>query len=326
MSSVIAPFSDEQLRILVNLQQRYEVWLEAERSLAALPYGLKWKRIGGGDYLYEVLDRQGNGKSLGPRSPETAARYEHYRTQKNELKERRDRSARTLDETARLYRAVRLPQIDSHAAEILREADRRSLLGRNLLVVGTNAMAAYAIEAGGRIADAPDETADFDLAWVGPTSEPAPVWSLLKAVDSTYTVNSERTHQARNADAYEVELLVAPSIASGLGSRDHPIPVPLPEQEWLLLGRPLSHVVIGRNAAVVRLVVPDPRWFALQKLWLADQSKRDPLKRPKDRKQGDLLLRAVREAMPHYPLDAAFEAELPQELRSYYGRWQQAAR
>jgi hypothetical protein len=78
--------------------------------------------------------------------------------------------------------------------------------------------------------------------------------------------------------------------------------------------------VIGRNGSPARIVAPDPRWFALQKLWMSDQVKRNPLKRGKDLKQGMLLLDAVAQAMPHYPLDDAFEMQLPGELAPYYLR------
>jgi hypothetical protein len=191
-----------------------------------------------------------------------------------------------------------------------------------LLVVGTNAIAAYMAEAGGAIA-LPDETEDFDLAWVAEAPDAAErrVWDMLKAVDPTFTINSERDFQARNANAYEVELLVAPSRAGTLGSKDQPRPVPLPEQEWLLLGRPVDQVIGCRDGSPARIVAPDPRWFALHKLWMAAQPKRNPLKRPKDRKQGLALLGAVAEAMPHYPLDATFEAKVPEELAPHLAEW-----
>src|SRR5436305_5312480 len=133
--------------------------------------------------------------------------------------ERRDRSRASLDETCRLYRALRLPMIPAEAAQILREADRRALLGTHLLVIGTNAVPAYFAEAGGRIMNASAETQDFDLAWSAEQADDRdnPVWAMLKSVDGTYTVNIERTFQARNAKAYEVELLVAPSRVKTMG-------------------------------------------------------------------------------------------------------------
>jgi len=319
----IVPFTDEQARTLINLRQRYEVWIDAERELAALPYDLRRKQVSGRGYLYEISDRSGNGKSLGPWSDEQAERRDRYRDEKAAAKARRESSKAVLDESSRLARALRLPMIANEAGPILREADRRGLLDGALLVVGTNTMAAYALEAGGFIRDLPDETADFDLAWTETSEggEEQVLWHLLKAVDPTFTVNTERTFQARNAKAYEVEVLVAPSRAGSLARTDRPRPMPLPEQEWLLPGRPVDQVVICRDGSPARIVAPDPRWFALQKLWMADQAKRNPLKRGKDRRQGMLLLDAVEQAMPHYPLDDAFEATLPGELASFFVGW-----
>jgi len=250
------------------------------------------------------------------------ARFQEYHARKDALKARIKGLRPTLAESAALYRALRLPMVSSEAGPILRECDRRHLLGSHLLVVGTNAIAAYMIEANGSIA-LPDETEDFDLAWVAETpDEPErSVWDMLKAVDPTFTVYSERDFQARNAKAYEAELLVAPSRANTLGAKDQPRPVPLPEQEWLLLGRPVDQVIGCRDGSPARIVAPDPRWFALHKLWMSAQAKRNPLKRPKDRKQGLALLDAVATTMPQYPLDDAFEAALPDELRPYLAQW-----
>jgi len=180
-------------------------------------------------------------------------------------------------------------------------------------------MMAYAVEAGGIIRDAPMETEDFDLAWAGtnPQESEQTVWNMLKAVDPTFTVHTGRTFQARNAKGYEVEILVAPSRADAMARTARPRPVPLPEQEWLLHGTPVSRVVACRDGSPARIVAPDPRWFALQKLWMADKPQRNALKRPKDRRQGMLLLDAVAEAMPHYPLDESFEVQLPGELSGY---------
>tara|TARA_R110002020_G_C16321837_1_gene774941 strand:- start:3846 stop:4832 length:987 start_codon:yes stop_codon:yes gene_type:complete len=315
MSSVKA-FSDEQLRTLINLRQRYEVWMDAERSLASMPYDLRRKTVSGREYLYEILDRTGNGKSLGPWSDALEAKFTHYHETKRASKAQRDGAREVLNESARLYRALRLPLLSSEAGPLLREIDRRALLGSHLLVVGTNAMAAYAIEAAGALIGAPDETEDFDLAWTAEKEqEPdALIWEMLKSVDPTYTVNTERSFQARNAKAYEVEILVAPSRAATMSKRDRPRPVPLPEQEWLLLGRPVDQVVGCRDGTPARIVAPDPRWFALQKLWMSKKESRNPLKRPKDQRQGLALLNAISDAMPQYPLDASFKSELPDEL------------
>lgn len=315
-------FSDEQSRLLVNLRQRYDAWVATERARAALPYDLRRKTVGEYEYLYQIHDRSGNGKSLGRMDAAREVEFQVYREQKAELKERGALLSTSLAESAALYRALRLPLLSSDAGPILRECDRRDLLGSHLLVVGTNAIAAYMIEANGFIL-LPDETEDFDLAWVAEQEDSEQtVWQMLKTVDPTFTINSERDFQARNARAYEVELLVAPSRVGTLSDRDQPRPIPLEEQEWLLLGRPVDQVVGCRDGSPARIVAPDPRWFALHKLWMSEQAKRNPLKRPKDRKQGLALLDAVVEAMPHYPLDGAFEATIPPDLQAIFENWQ----
>ncbi len=322
MASVVRPYSDEQARALVNLRQRYESAIEAQRGLSQMPYNLVRKRVGEREYLYEVIDRRNNGKSLGPMSPEHEHKLADYRATKQDLQYRLAKARELVAEIGRLVRPLRLPVVSSAGGEVLRELDARGLLDGSLLAVGTNCIPAYSIEAAGAITGAPDETEDFDLTWSAEVAgEDGAFWSALKAVDPTYTVNSERPFQARNAAAYEVELLVAPSRAATLGPREKPYPIPLPEQEWLLLGRPVDQVVPCRDGSAARLVVPDPRWFALHKLWLGNQAKRNPLKRRKDLAQGAAVLDAVAEAMPHYPLDAEFIASIPPELEPYWRSW-----
>src|SRR3546814_4011118 len=87
------------------------------------------------------------------------AELKAYREKKTELKERGSILQSNLAESAALYRALRLPLLSSDAGPILRECDRRDLLGTHLVVVGTNAIAAYMIEANGFIL-LPDETED----------------------------------------------------------------------------------------------------------------------------------------------------------------------
>lgn len=323
--AVIQPFSAEQERALINMRQRYDAWIEAERELYAMPYDLRRKKVGDYEYLYEIFDRSGNGKSLGAWDDDKQSQLEEYKAAKAALKERRDGARDALGESSRIARALRLPLLSADAGPILREADRRSLLGSHLLVVGTNAMAAYALEAAGTFRDVPDETEDFDLAWTADEPEDGTqLWDMLKAVDPTFTINTEREFQARNAKAYEVELLVAPSRVETLAGKDRPRPVPLPEQEWLLPGRRVDQVVPCRDGSPARIVAPDPRWFALHKLWLGAQAKRNPLKRRKDTVQGAALLEAVAEAMPHYSLGHEFVESLPDELVPYWEEWAKA--
>ena len=317
-------FSDEQARVIVNLDQAYQVWMDALRTLNDMPYNMRIKEISGREYLYEVTDRRGSMKSKGPLDADKKADFDQYKAEKADLKDLLARSRETLKEQASLYRALRLPMLPAEAGKILREADRLRFLGEQAMVVGTNALIAYALEANGFIRDAPDATLDFDMALTSAEADESrpTLWKVLKEADTTYSVNTERPFQARNAKAYEVEILSAPSRSGGQIAQDRPRPIPLPEQEWLLKGRPVDRVVGVRDGDAARMVVPDPRWFALQKLWLAEKPDRNIQKRDKDRKQGKALLDAIWLTMRHYALDNDFYAELPDALRPHFERWE----
>lgn len=120
--SAIQPFSPEQERALINLRQRYDAWMDAERCLAALPYDLRRKKVGEYDYLYEIFDRSGNGKSLGAWDEDKQRQFEAYREQKQSAKQRREGARQALAESSRIARALRLPLLSADAGPILREA------------------------------------------------------------------------------------------------------------------------------------------------------------------------------------------------------------
>lgn len=309
-------FSDEQLRAAINLANAYEAWVVLARDEPAYAARLTWKTVAGRQYLYRVRDRQGNATSLGPRTPQTTALYDEYQANKADLRDRVARISPQLEEAAAVYRALRLPMIDSYAAKLLREFDIRALLGDIVLAVGTTAMAAYQLEAAANFDTPAHATRDIDLAWIATEKPASPVlWEALKAIDDTFVVNQERSFQARNRDAREVELLVGTERAATVaGEPLHPLP--LPEQDWLYRGRPLRRIVCGLDGVPAALVVPDPRWFALHKRWLADKPTRDPLKKPKDRRQAEAVWAALLERMPHYPTDTRLIAQVPAELHA----------
>ena len=324
------PFSEEQLRTLVNLGQYYDAWVQSERARRELPYGMQWKTVAGREYLYEMRDRKGNGRSAGPRASETEAKFQHYRKERAELDERAASSLQGVEQNAKISRALRLPGIAQEAGRILAELDIRGMLGSNVMVAGTNALLAYNLEAGGTIIVGADmATDDFDLLWsrdhptsLMATSAPPSILAALKAVDETYTVNEERPFQLRNRKAYEVDILVPPSQRDALPKADRIRPAIMEEVEWLLPGTPVIQVVPAKGDAAAKIVAPDPRMFALQKLWLAEKPTRDPLKKPKDRRQGVALLDACAKGiLPRHPLDKKFLASLPAALQPHFKRW-----
>ncbi len=325
-------FTNEALRVVEHLAVSYDQWRQNERGRRATGPTLTWKHISGSDYLYEVVPGGRTSKSRGPRSPETEDAYSRFTQARSELDARTKPLASRIAELARLYRALRLPMIDAAAGDLLREADLRGMLGSQLLVAGTLTMAAYQIEAQDRIADGYDATDDIDLTLAGDLTAgatsasrfPTPLTDLIKAVDSTYTVNTERSFQARNSRAYEVEFLTAPEFAEWVPGSEGVRPLVLQSQGWLLGGVRVDQVVMDRSGKPARIVAPDPRLMGLHKLWLSEQPDRNPRKATKDKVQGQALLAACGSLIPSHEIDASFLRSIPDELHEVWDTHMQA--
>ncbi len=311
------------------------------------------------EYLYRMTDAgKGLGDSLGRLTPELTAMASRQRELKAGAFNEESERLTHLENLCRQYRALRLGQnvrmgvIASEAAAILRLMDVYGYLGHRYMVVGASAMATYEIEANARFAMDVEATEDFDMTWTSgkldlQAGAPALGWNaaraagvpaddplaqhlneaprslreLLKRLDATYTKNTERTFQLRNRAGYEVEVLLAKSIAHEYPKSEQLSPIPLEEQDWLLLGQQVSHVVVARDSSAARMIAPDPRYFALHKLWLSEKPTRLATKRPKDFNQGNLVLDAVHDFMPQFPLTDDFRDNLPKPLKKYFAAW-----
>jgi hypothetical protein len=331
MAEEYAVFSDEANRVAANLAQRHDAWMVALRRSDELPSTMFFARKGDYEYL-TVKQRSGDpGTTQGKRDPQTEARLAQYKQQRVDADAALKETEAALTEIIRQYRALRLPIAMPRPARILRELERRDLLGTDVMLVGSNAFAAYEIEAGCRFGRNLFETEDFDLAWcrgskvalAGVSQRGRRLLQALRAIDPSFRMNRRLPYQALDSTGYAVELLVAPSMFRSFPSDDEFSPLAaFPEQEWLLQGRAVRHVVADRENRPCPIFAPDPRWMALHKLWLARKPERSATKRPKDLAQGNVLLDAVRDRMTvAYPLDIDFVLSLPAELRELFNEW-----
>ena len=116
-----------------------------------------------------------------------------------------------------------------------------------------------------------------------------------------------------------VDLIRAPIDQAGglaftsIGRGDDLVADQLRGLEWLTTLPLMTQIVIAENGFPVRFVVPEPRVFALHKLWVSLQPTRDPIKRKRDLHQAEAV---VQLALDYFNLkfdDAAIKA-LPAEL------------
>lgn len=315
--------SDEQLRALTNAAQLYGSWKEIAVALAELPGGMYWRVINSREYLYQYAPGPAGqqARSLGPRTAQNEHRQRDFARKKADLEERRASIAARIEEFAPAWRALGLPAIDRTAGRILRAFDQIGAIGAGVLVVGTYALKAYEVESATAFAAGMDATEDLDFTLVVRSDArdadvPRRLLLALKQVDRSFIVSPAAPGTVVNRRGYRVDLL-----AGGGAARTLPPALPwkpelLDGQEWLLRGTPVHAVATDFDGWPVALAAPDPRYFALHKLWLGSRRGRPGPKRAKDERQGKALLETIGRFMPHFPIDADFTADLPDALRA----------
>jgi hypothetical protein len=75
--------------------------------------------------------------------------------------------------------------------------------------------------------------------------------------------------------------------------------------QWLVSAPKFSQVVIGDDGYPAAMSYPDPRAFALHKIWLSEQPDRDPIKKKRDRDQCIAVAYRVGRYLPQHKFEAS---------------------
>jgi hypothetical protein len=211
----------------------YAQWITATRLLdTTLKGSLRWKVAGAIQYLYHrVSSNPLVDVSLGPRNSATHQRMLAFKRDRAATRARQQSALAESLKFAQILRTMKPGNVDKQAAAILRHFDRKSMIGDLLLVVGTNAMLAYEVEAGGRIFRGFDATQDFDLTWrghnalqlqAGASAAGKPAVSLidtLREVDKLYTLSqSPQRHATKKPKDEARGLLLLPAVVEAMAN------------------------------------------------------------------------------------------------------------
>ncbi|MCK5881389.1 MAG: hypothetical protein KAG18_05885 [Sinobacterium sp.] len=316
-------FSAEQSRVMVNASHHYEQYLQIEREREKAPAWMSWRPSGGKNYLRQA-DRKGNRTSLGVESAETLKIFEDFERKNAALKQQREDINAKLSEQAAIMKALRMSRMPSAFAKVIRAYDVHGVLGNYLWVAGTHAIYAYESLSAHWLDSSLAATEDLDFVWSETKSEivavnppPRNLLGTLKAIDNTFTVNTENRFQVRNSKGLMIDFITTIN-----GENTTPVetlkPIGIHGQEWLQLLPPVSATVIDTNGLPVRLVAPHPALFALHKLWISTMPERNRLKVAKDKAQAMAVIDLITNAMPQFAFTNEFVELLPAELKEIY--------
>jgi hypothetical protein len=320
--------SAEQRRIAVDAVQLYEQFVELQKERQGYRGGLHWKKVGSKEYLVQTLNREGAQKSLGPRASETEQKYRTFVERKRALDRRLRSTGEEIRRRARFCVAAAVNRVPTLSADIVRLLDTNGLLGTRLVILGSHAMYAYEMAAGVQLASGLLQTDDLDTLLhtkheleLGGSVRSLGLLAILKKVDKTFELARPSSFRAVNAKGFMVDLIRAPlESTTGVRPTDKRLETdliadPLHGLEWLTAVPTITQVVIAENGFPLRFVVPEPRVFALHKLWLSLQPTRNPIKRKRDFRQAEAIARLAIDYLNLQFDDQSLNA-LPTELTS----------
>ena len=321
--------SGDQRREFVNTQQRFDVFLDAHNRSDGYRGSMIFSTVGGSDYLvrsyYDPKSGSRRQKSLGPRDVANERVKAQFDAGRHEATERLSAARQSIERQAGINRVLGLERVPTLSARIVRALDTAHLLGHGLRVVGTHALYAYEAAAGVRFSTDVTATEDIDLLFdarasliflaeedIGERS----LLGLLRRVDRSFERGRE-TFKASNRDGFVVDLIRP---MRNPPWREERSSVAEPETDldavqiegliWNENAPAFRAVTIDQRGFPLRIVAPDPRAFAVHKLWLSQRLDRDPVKKMRDAAQAKAVATLVTRSLPHLPFR-------PEDLRSF---------
>jgi hypothetical protein len=228
-------------------------------------------------------------KSLGRETVELIKKKQAHDARRIALRDTAKRLEKRIDQMAPVNRALALGRIQTIAGRILRELDREGLLGTHVIVAGTNALHAYEVASGTVLSSDSVATTDADLLWDTSQSlllaatgvRREGIMGILRRVDRSFV--ADYGYNATNRDGYIVDLICPetddPTTMKAGADLEA---TPMIGAEWLLKAPQFEQTIIAEDGRPLRIVVPEPRTFALHKLWVSRRDDRSAIKRPRD--------------------------------------------
>lgn len=311
--------NSDQRKEMVNTQQRYAAYREADERAKGYRGSMVWMKDGERDYLVRShYDKSGIRRqtSLGPRAKKTEAIKTEYERGRSEAQARLKNLKMILARQSAINRALGLGRVPLIGAKIIRGLDHVGMLGSGIRVLGTNAIYAYEAAAGVRIDPGLTTTEDIDLLFharrrlMFVASEDVTHLSLLhllRKIDRSFK-RSAYTFRAENDDGYLVDL-IKPSRDPpwqperlGVGNEaDDLLATEMEGLDWHESAPSFEAIAVDERGEPCRIVATDPRVWAAHKLWLSKRQDRAHLKRKRDEAQAQAVGRLVAEYMPHLP-------------------------
>ena len=296
-----AELSNEQRRQLIDVQQAFSAFRPASIRLGNMGT-MSTVTVKGRQYIYENHGKVR--KSLGPATPTLLTKKTEHDGTRKALKLRVDTISKRIKSMSGVNKALGIGRMRSIVGRIVRELDREGLLGEHVIIAGTNALHAYETACGVLISPQHVATTDADLVWDGSHNlflaakgvRREGIMGILRRVDHSFV--ADFGFNATNSEGFIVDLICPEDTDPTTMNRDSDLEAtPMGGIDWLLSAPRFEHVIVADDGLPARIVVPDPRTFALHKLWVSKQESRQITKRKRDVSHAALVAELIKTYM-----------------------------
>ena len=282
LTHLITENSENQLRQYTDAAAVFEAHGRAEKEAQTVRGSMFWRDLRGSRTLIRT-SAAGAQHSLGKESEQTRVIFSSFMDRKEQLEQRRKTLAAKLKEMRRLnkvYGVGRTPQV---VVSLLQAMDRAGI-AEQFQAVGTHALYAYEAACGVRVGTEALATRYVDLLYdtrqhvsfvTTTTRLDASLISVFRKADKTFRVRREQLQTAVNDDVFEIDVIQR-----------------VPERRH-------KQMVVSARGDMALMRTVHPLDFIRAKTALAASVDRDPLKRPKDRLQAQVVQRLWDEYLSH---------------------------
>lgn len=319
---------EDASRVTINAHQCYQGLLIAREGLINYRGGMYWKSVSGTDYLIRDFGSRQN--RLGKRSDETAQIYLNFCRKKTEASERFKSLMSAQTACARACIAAYAGRVPLITAQILRKLADIPELNKKTLIVGTNALFAYESAAAVHFSDKVIATGDVDILLDTrktislAVKDPGGFLSVLKSIDKSFEIMTNQRFRAQNKTGFMVDL-IQPTLKDVMFSNqtsltDFPDDLSIVEikgLDWLVSCPKFNATAIDIKGFPVPITAPDPRAYAMHKLWLSAKDDRNPLKKDRDISQARAVFDLVTEKLSFLKFNEKDLQAMPFKLRDH---------
>jgi hypothetical protein len=326
---MFTPFSLRQAREFTDTMQAFDGVTETAERQRANRGTLAFRNTNGHDYLVKWFydGERRKAKVIGKRSPETESIEREFSHARKSLDARAKSLRANLEKQARLNNAVGLSRLPLISARIIRAFERAGIGSGRVKIVGTHALYAYESMAGGVFDAGFVATQDIDFLLdpraplrfvIGEDMKKESLLGVLQSADRTFEI-TRQTFRAQNRDGFLVDVIQPErnppwkkeAFEAGNGDLQ---PSPITGLVWLENAPAISQPVIDARGFPVSMNVPDPRAFAIHKLWLSKQPMRGAAKARRDEAQAFAVAALVMSELKHLPFDGRALRMIPREI------------